>query len=330
MTGEAATPKGRSAWSWVLGGGLAAVLLYYSLRGTDWRRVWSLILGAHWEYLAGGVAISLVTFWLRSIRWRVLLNAAARFEASTVFWAMMAGYLGNNFLPARAGELVRSFLLSGRSKLSKTYVLTTALTERLADAIVLVLCGSVIVMNMDKKPAWMDGVSRSTTALALAGAFGIAILPVVENLARRILWRLPVPHGLRDRVWELIEQIVLGLRTFHHGGRLASFLALTLLIWAVDATSIMVGVHVLGLSVSFPVALLLLVGLGLGSALPSTPGYVGIYQFVAVTVLTPFGIERDAALAYIILSQAMGYVVVLVLGSLGLWRLRGQTATVAA
>jgi len=54
------------------------------------------------------------------------------------------------------------------------------------------------------------------------------------------------------------------------------------------------------------VALLLLTALGLGSALPSTPGYVGIYQFVAVTVLTPFGIGRDEALAFILVLQVLG------------------------
>ena len=66
----------------------------------------------------------------------------------------------------------------------------------------------------------------------------------------------------------------------------------------------MLGAYGLHLHFSFTVAMLLLTGMGLGSALPSTPGYVGIYQFVAVTVLTPFGISRDAALAYILVAQA--------------------------
>ena len=56
-------------------------------------------------------------------------DAEAKFGIGTVFGANMAGYLGNNFLPARAGELLRSVLISRRSSLSKTYVLTTALGE---------------------------------------------------------------------------------------------------------------------------------------------------------------------------------------------------------
>jgi len=76
------------------------------------------------------------------------------------------------------------------------------------------------------------------------------------------------------------------------------------------------------LTLTFPVAVLLLTGLALGSSLPSTPGYVGIYQFVAVTVLPPFGIAKDEALAFIVVSQAVGYLVVLAFGGFGFYRLR--------
>ena len=79
--------------------------------------------------------------------------------------------------------------------------------------------------------------------------------------------------------------------------------------------------------IPFATAFLLLAGMGLGSALPSTPGYVGIYQFVAVTVLTPFGFSRDSALALILLLQAMGYVVVLAFGLPGLYRMQARSKT---
>ena len=89
----------------------------------------------------------------------------------------------------------------------------------------------------------------------------------------------------------------------------------------------MVLARALNLAIPFATAFLLLAGLGLGSALPSTPGYVGIYQFVAVTVLTPFGFSRDSALALILVQQVMGYAVVLAFGLTGLYRLRGWSKT---
>ena len=104
---------------------------------------------------------------------------------------------------------------------------------------------------------------------------------------------------------------MLGLRAFHDWGRFAGFVLLTVAVWVTDAFSTMTGAAALGIGISFPMALLLLAGLGIGSSLPSTPGYIGVYQFVAVTILTPFGISRDAALAYIFVFQAVGYAVVL-------------------
>jgi uncharacterized membrane protein YbhN (UPF0104 family) len=213
----------------------------------------------------------------------------------------MAGYLGNSFLPARAGELVRTLAISARSSLSKTYVLTTALSERLMDAIALVLWSSLILLGVQAKPRWMVDLSRTTALAAAAGALALALLPHMEGL-----WRKRLPR--------FAEQVLLGMRAFHHVGRFLGFAVLTVALWMTDAFGAMMGAYGLHLHFSFTLAMLLIAGMGLGSALPSTPGYVGIYQFVAVTVLTPFGISRDAALAYILVAQASAYVVTLALG----------------
>jgi len=234
----------------------------------------------------------------------------------------MAGYLGNSFLPARAGEFVRTYVISSRSVLSKTYVLTTALSERMVDAITLVLASSVVLLGVNPKPDWLGGVSRTTAIVAGAGLLSIAILPHTGDLYARILRTIPMPAGLRHRLLEFGAQILLGLRTFHSLGRLAGFALLTAVVWSMDCFTVMAGTHALGFGVSFPTALLLVTALGLGSALPSTPGYVGIYQFVTVSVLTPFGVSHDTSLAYSFVSQVIGYLVVLVLGLPAIYRIK--------
>jgi uncharacterized protein (TIRG00374 family) len=257
---------------------------------------------------------------MRSVRWRLLLNAEAHFSVGTVFWATTAGYLGNNLLPARAGELVRSFLISRRSPLSTTYVLTTALSERLMDVIALVLWSSLVLLGVDPKPRWMEELSRTMAIFAGLGAIAILVLPHTGGWLERLLHKLPLPAGLRDRLIQFAHQILLGLRAFHDWKRLASFVAMTVVIWVSDAAGTMLGARALGLEITFPIALLLLTALGLGSALPSTPGYVGIYQFVAVNVLTPFGMSKDDAIAYILVAQALSYLVVIAFGLPGLYQ----------
>jgi glycosyltransferase 2 family protein len=301
---------------------LAGVLLYLSVRGVDWRRVARTIAGAQWRYLVLAAGLTALSFFLRAVRWRILLNAGARFSVATVFWANMAGYLGNGFLPARAGEFIRSFLISSRSSLSKTYVLTTALGERLMDVNALVLWSSLVLLGLEPKPRWMADLSRTMALVAGAGAAVIVILPHTGGLLERVLHRIPLPAAIRKFLLRLAEQVLEGLRAFHDWGRFAGFVFLTVVIWVSDSLTVISGAQALGIGISFRVAVLLLTALGLGSALPSTPGYVGIYQFVAVTVLTPFGIGRDAALAYILVMQALGYVVLLALGIPALYKLR--------
>jgi hypothetical protein len=312
----------RSAWSWILSAALAAVLLYLSVRGVQWAEVWRAIAAAEWRYLVAGAALMVLSFFLRGLRWRVLLNAEARLDIATVFWANMAGYLGNNFLPARAGEVLRSYLIGSRSTLSTTYVLTTALSERLMDVIALVLASSLALLGMSPKPRWMADLSGTMAIVAAAGAIALLALPHTGGLLEKAIRRVPLPHGLRDRLLRLADQVLLGMRAFHDWGRLAGFVFLTVVIWTADTLTTILTAQALALNLSFRVALLLLTALGLGSALPSTPGYVGIYQFVAVTVLVPFGVPRDLALAFILVAQAQQYVVVTALGLPGLYKVR--------
>ena len=299
------------------------MLLYFSVRGVEWSRVWRTIASAEWRFIAGAIAFVVLSFFMRALRWRILLNAEAQLDIGTVFWANSAGYLGNSFLPARAGEVIRSVVISRRSRLSKTYVLTTALGERLLDAITLVLWSSLVLLGVQPKPQWMADVSRTMAVLAGAGALAIMILPHTGNLLETILQRLPLPDRIRRMLLPLAEPVLQGLRAFHDWGRFAGFAGLTVAIWISDSLGAITCGRALGISLSFRIAMLLLAGLGLSSGLPSTPGYVGIFQFVAVTVLTPFGVSRDGALAYILVLQALSYVVVLFFGLLALYKLRG-------
>jgi uncharacterized protein (TIRG00374 family) len=314
----------RHGWSWIFSLFLAAGLMYFAVRGVEWRRVWEAITHVRWELIVAGSLMACGSYFLRALRWRILLNAEGRFSVGTVFSANMAGYLGNNFLPARAGELVRTWIISSQSSLSKPYVLTTALAERMVDAVVLVAWGSVVLLGIEPKPKWLESISWTTTLIAVVGVFAIAVVPHTGNLCESILRRLPMPAALRDRLLRWTGQILAGLRVFHDVSRLGRFAAMTVVIWSVDVASTLVGSAAFDLHLTLPMASLLLCGLGLGSAVAPTPGYVGTYQSVTVTVLGPFGVSRDAALAFALVSQAMGYVVVAALGLPAILRYRGR------
>ena len=296
------------------------MLLYYSLRGIEWTQVTRLVARAQPGRLMLTAVLGTATLFLRACRWRILLNAETAVGVPTVFWATAAGYFGNNFLPARAGELVRTFMISSRSGLEPTYVLATALSERVADAVALVAISAAVLLILPVPNGWLAGAARPFALLGLLGVVAIAVLPLSGPVARIAIERAPLPRAMRSRVITAMEHGLRGLRAFHDVRRLSGFVLLTVLIWCLDALGTVVVGAALGLRMPIAVGFLLISGLGLGSALPSTPGYVGIYQFVAVAVLTPFGFSRAAAIAYILVAQAVGYAVIGFWGALGLWQ----------
>ena len=310
----------RSPWVALFAFALAAILLYFTLRGLDWSAFWAAILTGHYEFLLITVPITSANYFIRAVRWSILVRSKKRVPVLPVFWANMLGYMGNAYLPARAGELARSAFLGRTSGLGTSFILATALTERLLDVIALVLIGSTAsLLQATMSPA----VVSALRLLALAGFLGLVVVivaPSNEGLILRIAGWIPLPDRFSRRLNEQISRFLLGMRSLQNGRRLFAFIGLTFVIWLVDALANVVGVRIISQTLTLAQALILLAALGLSSAIPSTPGYVGVYQFVAVTVLVPFGFSRADALAYIVIRQVLNYIVVTLWGRLGLWQ----------
>ena len=303
---------------------IAAVLLYYSLRGIDWRAVGATMARADFGLLALTAVIATTTLMLRAWRWRLLLSAEAPVPFAAAFWATAAGIFANNFLPARAGELVRTYMISAGG-LPMPFVLATALAERIVDAIVLIVICAVVLLVLPSPPGWLAQAAVPFAIVGLIGAAAIAVLPLLGSPGRAVIHRLPFADGVKPRLADALEHALRGMRTFHDGRRVTGFVVLALVIWCLDAAGTVVGGAALGLSIPLSAALLLIAGLSLASALPATPGYVGIYQFVAVSVLAPFGIARADAIAYILVAQASMYVVIALWGGIGLAKHRSAS-----
>ncbi len=301
--------------------GLAAFLLWVALRDVEWGRVGATLRDARWGPLALSFVAASVAAFLRSERWRILLKAEGAVPVGVAFWATALGYCGNNFLPARLGELVRMRAISAKTSLGNSYVLATALTERLLDAGVLVLASCCALLALSGMPAWLQGAARTMAIGSGIGVGVILILPRCERSLTATVQALPFSEGLRSRICRLLSNFLLGMRSFHHTGRALRFLGLTAVVWSIDGIAAVWVADAISVPLSFPEGLLVVAALGLSSALPSTPGSVGIYQFVAVTVMAPLGISNNDAVAFIFLYQGIVVCTLAAWGLIGAWRL---------
>ena len=252
-----------------------------------------------------------------------MLSANKPIAYAPVLWASLAGSLGNNYLPARAGEVIRSVYVSSVSGISKSFVLATAIGERMLDALILSAIGALSMTAMGTGSPALLRAAQLVAGGAVLGTLFIAMAPRFEDGLQRVFAKCARQVPLAAAIEGIARQFLLGMRAFHHLGRLCGFVSLSVATWLSDATAAVLIGMALDLRLSFFLALFLLAALGLSSGLPSTPGYLGIYQFVAVSVLVPFGFSRTQALAYIIAWQAAIYAMVTIWGGIGLWKLRG-------
>lgn len=313
----------RSApWSLIVAIALAGILLAFALRGMHWRAVLDAFRQARPAFLVLVFVLFTCTHVLRSLRWYLLLRAGGEVPWPTVFWAMEVGYLGNNLLPARLGDLIRATLIGLRTRISFVYALATTLAERISDSVALVTISLVASLTLAGTPVWLQAATRGLAIVATLGLVCLLLLPYLQIVPRWLIGSVPISEGARDRLIYLLDQFILGFLALRDLRRACGYAALTLLIWTVDGIAAVIAARAFGLALTLPQALLLLAALGLASAAPSTPGYVGIYQFVAVSVLVPFGFAREQALVFIIAFQALLYILTIVWGSIGIWRLQ--------
>ncbi len=317
-----------SRWMILISVILAAVFLFLALRNLDWQIFFDTLKNAQYAFLPVVLLWSSLSFLIRALRLRVLLTNEKNLPLPNVFWANMAGYLGNSILPARAGELVRAAYLARKNNIGASYALAVGLVERLMDLIALIVLGSFALSSTGVVSPVFQNALRGVSILGLIGLITIFVAPHFEKLIGRLILAFPIlGETHKIKLEHFIQQFLNGLKSLHSFKRILQFTGLTGLIWLMDAVGTVLLAYILKIPLLLQQAFVLLAALGLSSAIPSTPGYVGVYQFVAVTTLAPFGISKADALAYILTSQILGYLIVGFWGMLSLWQFNKKSQT---
>lgn len=299
---------------------LAGMFLYLAVHNLDWKLFFASVKSARYSYLPVILLLINVNYFLRALRWRILLLSEKYIPVSTVFWANMTGYLGNNVLPARAGEVMRAAYVARKENISISFIIATGITERLIDLVTLVVVSAVSLFFVGTFSKSVQGALKSFAVVAIVGVAFLFLLPYFYGLFTQILASFSFLGGsLRTKVQGIVMRFLEGVKVISRPDRGLPFIFFTALIWLMDGVGTVLFAFAFNESLTLTQAFLFIAVLGLSSAIPSTPGYVGVYQFVAVTVLTPFGIRHESALAMILVSQALNLLVVSLWGGLGLW-----------
>jgi len=307
---------------WLPGAIISILLIAAILYFVDLRAMLDAIRHANYGLLAIALTIGFLWMVVRAVVWRTLLRDRASYQA--VFWTIGEGYLLNNFLPFRLGEIGRAFLLSRKSDLQFMEILPTIVIERVMDlgysAIILLAALPFIV--------GAGGAERIGVIVGIIVLIGFVILYL---LARYNQWALDLFHKISAR-WPTLQRIggnflesfFMGLAVLKDGWLFIRFLFWMTVNWGVAIVS-----YYLIIRAFFPQAQVVwgMFGLGaaaFGGAIPSLPGAVGTFEGAfggAVTLLTG---NESTALAVALTGRLYNYINSGVIGGIGLLR-EGQT-----
>jgi len=292
--------------------------IFLVLRGVDLQKTANLLGGARPAWLALAVAAIVGDLLFRAVRWQVLIRPirAVPFRRLTAY--MLVGYLANNVLPARLGELVRSHYLGDREGISRSATLGTVVVERVVDTVVLAGIGAAAILVLNVRgvvvSAILIGVAiAALLCVALAVALAAHRLPGAGRAAA-FLSRWPRVVGVATRLRD-------GLRVAALPKTVAAAVTLSVAAWSCTVVAVLAVGQSLGIELTVGEAALLAAGTNLATAIPSGPGYLGTFEYAGQSIALAFGLAASVGLALALLIHVLTIAVSSIGGVVALIRL---------
>jgi glycosyltransferase 2 family protein len=277
---------------------VSAVFMYLAIQGADLGAVWTTLQGVRPVPLGLAVACMGLVYWLQAARWRRI--AGTSLGQRRYVEMVIAGVAVNNVLPGRVGDLLRARWVS-RGAFSYGRGVATVVLDRGFD--ILALAAFLLVtLPFVTDEGWVDRIVVGTLLVLAALAVGLA---AARSYTRRR------PRGRRRHrrlVRRFLRDTLDGLSELMSTTRPVQLVALSLAAWSVWAVAAMLVGRSVGVELSILEAVFVTAALNLGVAIPSSPGFVGTYQWLGVSALALFGVAQEAGLAFAIAMQAVWYV----------------------
>ena len=305
------------------------------------EEMWEALQDANYAYLLPAVLIYFVALGIRALRWRFLLSHLKSIAPWRLYPVVVIGYLANNVLPIRLGELVRANFLGDKEGVSKASALATILVERALDGLTLLLFIAVMWPFVPWTDALRDeGGGLKTTwvlmsvvvaTVVVAGFLVLSLFATSPGLGRRLARVLASvsPRGLRSKVEDVTYLLVDGLGALRSPRKLLLISLLSAPVWLLEATMYHILAISFDLDVSFQVILLVTATANLATVIP-TIGGIGPFEVGAKSSLIAFGVGVEPAAAYAFFVHIVAlWLPVNILGLFFLWRESLSLAQVA-
>lgn len=335
----------RFSWKSAIGIALSIALLVWTLRDVSLAEVWQELAKSSIPYFMASAFFATLIFPMRAFRWRVILQpVAANLPLGPLWRSTAIGMMINNVVPARAGEIARAYAVTRETPLTFASALASLAVDRLFDMFAILGLGAAAILD----PAFPRGARVAGQSLGdLAQGSIVIVLVLVGSLyllayfpsqlvrAFEIFARRVSPT-VEERGKNALLRFSGGLSVLKSPARFLLVLGWTIAHWLVNAFAFWLGFKAVGLALPFSAALFLQMLIAVGVALPSAPGFFGVFEKLATVGLAIYGVMPTAAASWAIGFHLLSFIPITLIGiyyfsrlGLSLGELRAQSETPA-
>ncbi len=291
---------------------------------------WSVSLGdfleelrkANYLWLIPATVVYFLAFTLRAWRWQSLLAPLGGVTLSRSYWVATIGYAANNVLPLRLGEFARAYLLRRNPGLDMTAGLATVAVERILDGLTLLLWLGIGLLYYYYAAEWSVPTQLAVAAVVSAVIFlsaGVCVMlsvifPAAAMRAARIATR-PLPSRYAVPALGIVESMLCGFAALRQTRKLPYYFLVSNAVWAGEALVYFLVARALDVETHLIVLCVAVAASNLATAVPSTSGGIGPFEFFAKMTLVVAGIAEEAAAAYAVVIHATLWVPVTIAGA---------------
>ncbi len=298
---------------------VTALFIALAVKKINWGMTWKSLQGADYRFMAIAFVSTSLSYFLRTTRWKWIMEPAGNFPFSVLFPPLMIGFAVNCLLPGRLGEFARAYFVSRKSKVSASLSFATVVVERVLDGLTIVGAMGAVGLFYPL-PDWGKRVALLSTGLFLSAFAVLVFLLSFQKRATELVLKVAnhLPRRWGERVLKMFSSFTEGLGILRSWPVFARSAIFSAVIWGVETVTYYMGMKALRLPFEgwngIWGALFLMSAVNLGIMIPVAPGGMGPYQAAAILALAAFGVPKEIGLSVSLLTYAVQYSYVTTIG----------------
>jgi len=284
---------------------------------------------ANYYWLFPAVVSYMFGFLMRGLRWRYLLLPIKKCKILNLVSTILIGFMANNLLPLRVGELIRAYVNGEKESISKSSSLATIVVERVFDGLTLLVFLLVALLFLGSGysaqhvfPQWLKKMTYAAWGLFLGMLILLYIMMRYKELTNKAIKKLLafLKEPILKKILNLVSYFTEGLNVLRKRREILSVSSLSILVWAFDGATFYLVAKALNLWLSYPQAYLTMAVIALGLMIPSSPAFIGVYEYFCIAALALFAVDKSLALSYAVLIHLFQFTLIVGLGLFFLWK----------